>query len=442
VLDGQGRRQIEVALERRSGTSFYSSNYGLTRGRLYGHLLVLSMGFEVAALDTLRGSRDADKREVWRQDLSQALPGAARTRTYVRPVAVNNPWSGPTYVPRVQEGNPVGMLGPLNDQGVTFMRGRTLHCVDPIQGDAIWRRSDCTAGSSLFGDEKTIVVIPPNGRKARMFSAADGTEIGTATVPTADRRWTTCGAKMLTWDDVPGQMVLRLYDPVTDSDVWARKFVVGSKGWIIENSEVAVLEPEGRFVIIDLESGEDRVKATLEEEEALSGIYVLASSQHYILVTNTPVTQTDPETHISPAPSGYFSPLVNGRAYAFDRETGKSVWAEPVDIDRYGLPLQQSSELPTVVFLRQIRKTENGRSKGIATSMLCLDKRSGKVLYQSDDISTQTRAFEMVGNPDDRTISFQLPGKTLQLKFPNTPEAGAAAAEADESPEEGGVTSP
>ena len=430
VRDGIGREMIDLALSRRSGTSFYSSNYGLTRGRFHGHLLVLSMGFEVVGLDTLKLSRNAAKREVWQQDLSQAVPGALQARKYVRPIAINNPWCGPTYVPRDQQGNPVGMLGPLSDRGLTFLRDRTLICVDPIKGEEIWSRNDCVTGSELFGDQEHVVVVAPNSGQARVFRAGDGDEVRTATVPSEERRWTTFGRKILTWDDAPGKMVLRLYDPLTDSNSWSFDFLVGSKGWIVEEGEVAVLEPSGNFVIIRMADGTRAVESQLENQPSLTGIHVLASQSTYVLVTNTPITQADPNVHISPAPGGFFSPLVNGQAYAFDRQTGQSLWPQPVRLDQYGLPLQQSSELPVVVFLRQIRRTERGQSAGIVTSVLCIDKRTGQVLYSNDDIPTQTRAFEMVGDIQAGKVSLMLPARKINIQFaeqdaaPDTPSPG------------------
>jgi hypothetical protein len=212
-------------------------------------------------------------------------------------------------------------------------------------------------------------------------------------------------------------MVLRLYDPLTETDTWAFDFLVGSKGWIIADEAVGVLEPTGKFAIIRLADGTRTVEAKIDHQPSLTGIFVLASESTYVLVTNTPVTESPPNMQISPAPGGFFSPLVNGYAYAFDRRTGKSLWPQPVQIDQFGLPLQQSSELPVVVFLRQIRKTERGRSAGIATSVLCLDKRSGQTVYSNDDIPTQTRAFETVGDLPAAKVSLMLPARTINLTF-------------------------
>jgi outer membrane protein assembly factor BamB len=429
VKDGMGREISQIPLTRRSGTSFYSSNYALTRGRFYGHLLVLSMGYEVVGIDTLRATRNAEKREIWRYDLTQTLPGVrTRTRQHVRAVPVTNPWRGTHYVPRDQHGNPVGMLGPLSDRGVTFMRGRTLLCVNPIRGDEIWKRNDCVAGSELFGDEEVLVVIAPNANEAQLYRTADGGKIRSANVPPSDRRWTTYGRHILAWNDKPGQMELRLYDPLTETNVWAFDFVSGAKGWIVEGEKVAVFEPSGRFVMINMPDGLREIDTQLEQEDSLDGVYVLASSTHYILVTSAVITEEDPNVRITPVPSGYSSPTVNGRVYAFDRATGKSLWPEPFNLEQFGLPLHQATETPVVTFLRQVRKTVRGQSTKTLTSALCLDKRNGRVLLSEDEIPIQARSYEVIARRDLGEVSLLLPGKTYTLKFSDEPAGGDAPA--------------
>jgi outer membrane protein assembly factor BamB len=333
------------------------------------------------------------------------------------------------------------MLGPLTERGLTFMRGRALLCVDPARGEEIWKRTDCVAGSHVFGDDETIAVIAPHASEAQLYRAADGEKIRAARVPPADHRWTTHGRRILTWTDAPGKLVLRLYDPLTESDVWAFDFVIGSKGWIVEQEAVAVMQPDGRFVVIDMADGSKPVDTRVEKEDSLQGIYVLADSQRYILVTNTPAQPAQPNVHLSPAPPGYFSPMVNGRVYAFDRRTGESLWLAPVRVEQFGFPLQQSAQLPVLAFLRQIRRT--GNSAGISTSLICLDKRTGKTLLKDDKIPGQTQAFDMRGDLAKAEVKLLLPGTSLALKFsPDPPATKPTAEAAGDTPDEPAVDAP
>jgi tetratricopeptide (TPR) repeat protein len=428
VKDGMGREVSQVPLVTRSQTTIYTSNYSLTRGRFYGHLLVLSFGFDVVALDTLRATPDAAKRELWRQDLTQTVPGAPATRRYLRPVAVSNPWSGSRYVPRDQQGNPIGMLGPLTDRGVTFLRGRALICVDPIRGDVVWKRNDCEVGSELFGDEQALVTIPPNASTAQLYRTADGVKIRSASVPPPDRRWTLYGRQILTWTEKPGEMVLRMYDPLTETDSWAHQFATGSKGWIVEQQRIAVLEPTGEFVMINMADGSAEIQTQLAPEPELQGVYVVASADHYMVATSTTAADENDNIRIEPVPSATNSPTVNSRVYAFDRKTGKLLWPAPVELEQFSLPLQQPTEIPVLTLLRRIRKTVPGQSTKPSCSVLCLDKRTGQVLLRDDEIPALTHTFDIVANREAAEMSLMLPGKSITLRFSDEPGGEKEAA--------------
>jgi outer membrane protein assembly factor BamB len=421
VKDGLGNAVSQVGLATQNRTHIFTSNYMLTRGRFYGHLLVVSFGFDIVALDTLKATPDGGKRELWRKDLTQTLPGARATRRYLRPVTVTNPWSGSSYVARDQQGNPTGMLGPLTDCGITFVRGRALVCVDPIRGGLVWKRNDCTAGSELFGDEEALLVIPPNANAAQLYRTADGTWIRSASVPPPDRRWTSYGRRLLTWTEKPGQMVLRLYDPLTESDTWAYEFVTGSKGWLVEGDKVAVLEPGGKFLMINMADGSAEIETRLRPEPTLQGVYVVPNSDCYMVVTSKTPTETRANISIEPAPSATFSPMVNSRVYAFRRKTGELLWPDPVELDQFSLPLHQPTEIPVLTFLRRIQKTVPGRATKPIGSVLCLDKRTGKVLLRDDEIPALAHSFEIIANREAREISVTLPGKSVVFEFSDEP---------------------
>jgi len=171
----------------------------------------------------------------------------------------------------------------------------------------------------------------------------------------------------------------------------------------------------------------------------------LRSSDQYLLATNTTVEQDD-SVQITAAPGGYHSPLINGRVYAFDRRTGVAQWPVPAVIEQYGLPLQQSTELPVLAFLRQIVRRTRGRSTAPTTSVLCIDRRDGRILFPKDDIPIQIqgRAFQMLGDPVKKTVMLLLPGKTYTIQLTDAPrppeppaQTGSASSRVAEGPGHG-----
>jgi hypothetical protein len=108
---------------------------------------------------------------------------------------------------------------------------------------------------------------------------------------------------------------------------------------------------------------------------------------------------------------GLFSqPIERGRLYAFDRH-GKLLWPAAVKIQDQFMLAKQPSRLPLLTFVCQIRD-ERMRTK---TSLLCIDKRSGRTLYKEMD--KPTNILRIVGDAEKKTVELVMQHDTVTLKF-------------------------
>ena len=285
----------------------------------------------------------------------------------------------------------------------------------------IWTRKNVPAGSDLFGDQEMLFVVPPDGSPALVLSAINGELLGRRSVPPLDRRMATVGRSLLVWTSEEGMQTLALQDPWHDDArrvLWSRKFVPGSKACVVGQEAVGVLEPGGAFVLLALPDGKPIVQEALEPENALNSIYVLRSAEGYLLVTNSLPQRAQT---VAAAPGGpQNDPLINGRVYAFSRETGKKLWHNPAVIDQNGLVLTQPSELPVLVFMGHA--TLGGQ--GTRAIVLCIDKRTGATVYRNDALPLSINNFELIADPDKATVSLVLPGKRIVLRFTDEPPVG------------------
>ena len=88
----------------------------------------------------------------------------------------------------------------------------------------------------------------------------------------------------------------------------------------------------------------------------------------------------------------------------------------------------QPSRLPLLVFVRQIQKTGGGGGREQHASVLCIDKRTGAIAYQSDQLPPIAVAnFELVGDPARQTVTLSLPPKVIELTLTDEPAAPADA---------------
>jgi hypothetical protein len=336
-------------------------------------------------------------------------------RMGLHPRPLDVPWGPPRLIPNDAAGHPIGATGPVNDGGVCFQRLRELYSVNPLTGETIWMRKNVPAGSDLFGDEELLFVVPPDGSPALVLSAINGELLGRRSIPPLDQRMATLGRYVLVWTSDDGVATVSLQDPWQEDGkqiVWSRKFARGSKGCVVPQEAVGVLEPSGAFALLHLPDGKPVVEEKLDPENALNSIYLLRSAEQYLLMTNSPPER--PQTFAA-APGGTNDPPVSGRLYAFSRATGKKMWPKPAFIDQYGLVLTQPSELPVLTFMRHATMVAGGTK----TSVLCIDKRSGDTLYHNDNLGLMINSYEFVADRDKSTVSLNLPGASIVLSFTN-----------------------
>jgi len=253
------------------------------------------------------------------------------------------------------------------------------------------------------------------------------------------QRWTTYGRKVLafrTRGDNNSDLVL--IDPVKgEGDIWTHTVpgivnTSGVKGTIVDHETVALLEPNGKFVMRNVADGKILVEEKLREETNLQRIFVLRCAQQDFLVTDHGpsavgvrqgrVQMTIPQQ----LPVDAFTSPVSGRVYAFDRGTGKQQWSEPAMVEQQNLWLAQPAELPVLMFFGSVQSAVPGRQQAVGSSILCLDKHTGRLAYENDKLQ-QFSGIDMAVDPENQTLALQWGQQTLTLKFTDgKAESGAA----------------
>jgi tetratricopeptide (TPR) repeat protein len=396
-------------------------NPSLNYGKARGHLLVISMGNQIMALDTLNTRRADWQNVLWREDLSEQLPGVT-TRRRMQVKRVNLPGGGVRFQAEDGQGHPLGVLGPVTSRGVVFQRFRSLRAVDPLTGETLWIRRDVPVGCALFGDATKLVAVPPDSTEALIFDPLDGALLGKRPVPPLGERLATVGPHVLRLDNsTPEGPTLTLLDLWSQKVLWRRAFAVGAKFRRLGDDLLGAMQRDGKFALLALADGRPLVEEQLLEEPQLVDIYLQQSRERFLLVTNHPPVETKEGVNISAAPGGLNNPLISGRVYAFDRTTGEPQWPTPAVIERHGLLLPQPSALPVLVFVRHvINPTAGGRNR-TKTSLLCLDKRTGRAVFQKDDFAFGTGFFHLEGDRAANIVAVRLPSLAVKLHYTETP---------------------
>ena len=287
-------------------------------------------------------------------------------------------------------------FGPVGRHYVCFHHLTDLVAVDPRDGKTLWVRGDLPQDCIVFGDDRYVLVLAAHREEALVLRASNGESIGVRKMPPiADERaaascLATLGRKVLLWQTSKGAQVLSLFDPLEGRSDWPeRKFAAGAQACLIEEKALGIMEPSGRFVLYSLPDGRTMAEMKLEAEPALCDITLFESGSRYFLVTS----DSPPEDigrqqsfQLQQANAGLRSicpskPIHEGRLYAFDRH-GKLQWPVPVKIENQRVALNQPTDLPILTFACQVADEDNyGQYR---TSLLCIDKRSGRTVYQAE----------------------------------------------------------
>jgi len=433
AYDGWGQERWQVALvEKGQQRQHFSYNRSMTHARAQEHLLLVSLGGEILAIDALGRKSGGTPRLLWIRD-ALAMGGALDGHDVP---LLNLPWQIRQQVARSQGQSGCSQL--LDSRYICFQQFRDLVAVDPISGETLWVHQDLPLGCELFGDDEYVFALPPDREEAMLFRAADGEPLGTRKVPRQSVRQrlsdgteknsfspfkNSClaalGRKLLLWWPEGNERTLTLVDPLEGRDIWpGRKFSNRARACVVGEEAVGVMEPDGRFVLISLPDGRTIADLKLKAERSLIGITLLRSGdQHFLLTRSSPDNvQTVP---MQPMPGGSFEQVRQGRLYAFDRQ-GSLQWPAPVKIKNQFLLTDQPSHLPVLTFACQVY-TKNLLGRGqYNASVLCIDKRSGRVVYEKSS-GNSTSVFHVVGDAVKKTIDIVMRQKTITLTFTDKP---------------------
>ena len=403
-----------------------NSNSNYFYGLASGHLLLISLGDQVVALDTLGSAGEQRDRVLWQEDVVGKIPG---TQFGSQPVSGKKnkvPGGRPRFRAVDSKERTVGVLGPITQNGVAFQSQGNLKCVDPLTGALLWTRTDIPSGSELFGDDELLLVIPPDALEAQVYRMRDGTSLGSCQVPPESERMAFLGRRILQASTPPLQRnyELKLIDPWKNVDIWSRSFASRPRTWMVDDDVIGTMETSGKFVLLSLADGQALIDELLEPEPSLGAIYLMRSSDQYLLITNGQAPPRSNNRRVLPASRNPSTPLVSGHVYAFDRQTLKPMWPVPATISQRSLSLSQPRELPVLTFVQHFVPNNNQRQRKRKTSVLCLDKRTGRKLYATE-LTIANGPYRLLGDKAEKTVSFVTASSAFKLKFSDEPTAPA-----------------
>jgi outer membrane protein assembly factor BamB/tetratricopeptide (TPR) repeat protein len=425
-FDGLGRERWRVPLRDTTSNNPNHTFFGngqMNPARVSGHVVLVSMGYQIMAIDTLGGPGTDGARVLWRHDL---IDRTAAVPFQPQPHVIQVPWAVPRLVVADQLGRPLGTIGPITPDLACYQRMRSVIAVNPLTGESQWTRGDTEPGSDIFGDDEMLFIVAPNSEDALVVRALDGGELGRRKVPASPQRMLTMGRRVVSWALEHGHVTLEVTDAWAEKSIWKREFHANAKAWVVHDDAVGVMTQDGKFTLLSLTDGKAIVDEKLDAEPNLSEIYVLRSPDQYILATNRP-TQVRNNINRQAAAGGIGNPLITGHVHVFERGSGKRIGS--MAVDRQGLLLSQPAALPVLTFATLVYDQRKNRSQNVEAELTFLDKRTAKVVHEEKLAQPVQQGLDISGDAERHQVVVRAHGISLRLTFTGKPPAddGAAA---------------
>ena len=328
-----------------------------------------------------------------------------------------------------------GFLIGLSDEAVCYQLDNRLYAVDPATGRLLWSRT----GQQFAKADGTVdqsVVLNTSTNGAMVLRTRDGALRDRYQGNPHDAPLWFRGSRRLSQRNVgTDQRLFEMRDFDGDHVVWQSQHPAGSIPCNIENDELAILEPNGKLSILKLETGKVQLSVELPAKRPQKGNGHLAIQKlvdRYVIVAgvaarNTEKRQITPLNIGSPKEFGFggFSPpsiaafTIDGFVCSVHPTDGTLQWSVPVaDL---AFDTAQPSSLPVLVLASL--QSEIDRFTGVSQppqlSALVLDKRTGRRIYETQELMTPIgRGVQFNPMIDERKLVIDFYNWQLELSFP------------------------
>ena len=356
-------------------------NVNACRAQVRNHLIFLTTGLQVIVLNALTEGTALRAKILWSADLveNRVDQNQAFQAVFNRP-GIGRPRGGVDL-----RQNPIGMVGAIEDDSVAILRGRHLILADLLTGLPLWKRTDVPAGSEIFGDRDSILVVPPDGQELIQIRRADGSTISTHPVPPAAERLLTFEHSVLSFrrDLQKNELVFKLTDLPARKVTWERKFHQLSQYMVFSESQLAVLEPSGMLSLVAVSDGRLEWQQQLQLFANFKEMWIIPDNDRLLVIHG----EMPPRNNFPQAAMlvGNNLTLIDGQADCINRATGQILWTQR--IERYALDYTLPQHLPFWIFTVRIQTVQPQNVLKPEFQMLVVDKRNGRILLKAKEES-------------------------------------------------------
>ena len=399
----------------------------------YGHLLLLNLSGTLIAVDPAQLNAAGEPRELWRRNIERlaADTDIDNFRDYVPPSE-----RVPQYYPQPAGFYPVGPATPL---GIPVIAGRRLIVLDPLTGMRSWQTDGIARDAVLLCSGDNVLVLSEGSRQIEVRSLVDGSVQSVSRLPewwgeanlnvgSSVRDIEVESGVELLWRIVlqgdscvlfrltAGKATVENRDLLTDTVKWSIDLPQETVFSNVANDVIAVLSEGRSLKLIQTDTGRILAEHDVTAVKLPRELILQHSSGHYVIL---PDSIDDNLAEYDPVIDALH---VYGRMYGIRENDMTLAWDEPLDHRHIRLAVSERSVLlpnsPALLLLSRGGTANPGSpTRGTHYGARVIDVRTGKDLYNDDDIGTTLNLLWMHINSADQRIQFSFDNRNVTLDF-------------------------
>ncbi len=342
-------------------------------------------------------------RVVWQQMLK---PANVSTSDMLNPMRRNG-----RFTPRSTTF--VGQVVGITRETVVYTMGTKLLAGELETGRLVWSRQQNLVSGQVEGSaDDRAVSIQANG-SVTLLRTLDGSRIAKRPVQIGSMIWSR-GAQQLVFRSVKEGAVFELRDAERDTIIWSHECPGDTKATVVEDEDVAFLQPDGQLLMVRLADKHEHFRTELS-------LKLGARDKSWFTVQRCPdrdLILGGDRLGLQLDPSGA-PPLIafEGQICAVSHGDGRLLWATTVEKTTFDKT--QSPGLPVLLLSS---RTSEGRTSGnpfvhrFRMTAEIIDKRTGRKLYTTDE-STYEPPARLEPDPEQGRVIANFHDWQLDLTF-------------------------
>lgn len=361
-------------------------------------LLLLRRGNRLAAIDldkALAGTNDA---MIWNHSVQVFTDQVQRAK--LQP-------SGEMPLRR-NTNNIQTAVSNVSVNGICLIDKLHLICLDPFTGQVRWKRPVKTSISTLFGDDKHVILVDHKGRTAEVYEIATARRIKIISLPERFAAvWNNVGARAVSVstikesrlkelqngsEEVMGgtgstrivfsnkkdsRTFIGLYDFHEEKYIWEKQLLYDAKATRLSRRRMAVVPATGNLKIFDLQTGQKLKQIALkwqpEQLKKIDGVGAIRFGSHDLIVFNR-------NKPTMPSLSGgnlvtmqkllSNEVLLDGAMMLFDGNTMAPKWRSPINMTGFSIVQFVPSSSPLLFFHRRLKSSNTTMNRMVPSQHL------------------------------------------------------------------------